>query len=134
MVKLALPSNELDINDPNYDKKTKLYSCINLIRTSLKEDNTYLEGIVNNIKSKSRDKVLDTFLVKTVLNCYTSISFIKSAELLSKEKINPFTKDNKPLLDLEHYATRYNGDEKQLEKDTVNLRELFGNSKEQVCV
>jgi hypothetical protein len=130
-------SVDLDIDDPNYDKKSKLFSCLNLIRASLKQDKDYIVDIMETIRETDKNIAVDKFVKKTVLNCYTAISFIKSADLIGKKSIddiNPFTKDNKALLNLEHYNNRYTDDDGKLDKDTKSVMELFEVSKDQVLL
>ena len=72
-------------------------------------------------------------MMHTILNCYSRVSFIKSAELIAKKKdeINPFTKENKDLLDLYKLVEKYD-DEMKLAKELVKLKELIDISKEEV--
>jgi hypothetical protein len=95
-----------------------------------------LGEIAQTLVLKDKPTAVDSFMIKTLLNCYSSISFIKSAEILSKklEEVNPFTKENIALLRLDNYIERYRDDVKRLDKDTKNLRELFEISKEQVDI
>jgi len=69
----------------------------------------------------------------TILNCYSRLSFIKSAELIAKKKdeINPFTKENKDLLNIYKLVEKYD-DEIKLAKELVKLKELIDISKEEV--
>jgi hypothetical protein len=72
-------------------------------------------------------------MANTILNCYSRISFIKSADLINKnrDQINPFTKENKDLLDIMKITEKYDTEEKFV-NDLVKLKALMETSQEEI--
>jgi hypothetical protein len=122
----------LSPDDPDYDKKTKLIACVNLVKANLIQDKDYLPEIAKLLKVDNSEKLTEEFMSNTILNCYSRISFIKSADLINKkDSINPFTKENKDLLDLMKLTQKYDTEEKFV-KDLVKLKALMEISKDEL--
>lgn len=114
--------------DPSLeDKKIKLASCIKLISVALKEDKDLLFESVKAFVPEFKSALYDSTYVATrdglILSCFGEISMIKAADLSStqKERINPFTKENKKLLNHENFETRYKNDETRRSKDLKTI-------------
>jgi hypothetical protein len=93
-----------------------------------------LPDIAKLLKVETSERLVDEFMTNTILNCYSRISFIKSADLINKNKdsINPFTKDNKDLLDIMKLTEKYETEEKFL-KDLVKLKALMETAQEDLA-
>lgn len=95
------------------DKKSRLYSCLRLANIMIQEDKDYLplfnKEIITNFKTKTFDELFEELKDKILLTCYTDVSAIKSAELISSntKAINPFTKENKSLLSPNTFKDRF---------------------------
>ncbi len=102
VIQLFIAISCLNPDNPEYDKKTKLFACVNLIRASILQDKDYFPDISKYLKVDTAEKLTEEFMMNTIINCYSRISFIKSAELIkqNKDNINPFKKENKDLLDI----------------------------------
>lgn len=121
---LAASSFVSAFEDPSLeDKKIKLGSCIKLLSVALKEDKDLLLDSVKAYSPEYRITKYDATFVSTrdglILSCFGEISMIKAADLSStpKERINPFTKENKKLLNPENFDVRYKNEEARRTKD-----------------
>lgn len=128
---------QLDIDHPNYDRTNRVLACINLTKAVLHHDKDHLAEIVKDIEASDKKDLANKFLVKSLLNCYNTLSMIKVADLLGKKKfqdINPFKKDNKEILDMSKYDERYGDNKEKLEKETEKLEELMKGTTTEVCL
>ena len=102
------------------DQETKLYSCYRLIRIRIKEDKDFLFDYVNSyvklpnvgketIKSKSVEELTSLVKDNLIVTCFNEISLLKAAELRNNldNRINPFTKENKDLISVEVFNTKF---------------------------
>jgi hypothetical protein len=110
-------------SDADNDRKTKVAACLNLLKSAIHHDNDYFSTVSNTIDANDRNDLQQKFLSKTILNCYSTVSLLKSAELLSKkfENISPLTKENKEILNVSKYDEKYKNDQQKLSKDTERV-------------
>lgn len=124
LINVFLLSSVIAKEDENAkeDKKSRLYSCLRLANIMIQEDKDYLpminKELITNFKTKSFDELFEELKDKVLLTCYTEISAIKSAELISSKTkaINPFTKENKALLSPDTFKAMF------YESDTLNTK------------
>lgn len=121
-------------SEADTDRKTKVMACINLVKSSLFHDKDYFEEVVKNITAEDKTELISSFVTKSVLNCYNTVSLIKSADLLSKsyEKLNPFYKDTKEILDIKNYYNKYKNNEEKLKKDQDRIEKILKETKDEV--
>jgi hypothetical protein len=114
-------------NEADTDRKTKVLACINLTKAALHQDNDYFKEISDTLQFEEKEELLNKFLYKALLNCYGSVTLLKSADFIasSYEKINPFRKENKAILSLEKYNEKYLGNDARLQKDTEMFRKIL---------
>ena len=109
-------------NSVNEDKKTKLSSCISLIKSMIKEDKDFIPTTIKAFVGKltvESDKGEITAKISENLSvyCFSEISLLKAAELSNSKSINPFKKESKELLSYANFADKYNKNSKLFEKD-----------------
>lgn len=117
--------------DPSLeDKKIKLASCLKLITVTLKEDKDFLSDSLNAYVTDLKKAQYDDAFIATrdglILTCFGEISMIKAADISSspKDRVNPFTKENKKLLNPENYQARYKEDSARRAKDLKTIAYL----------
>lgn len=120
-------------SDADDDRKTKVAACLNLIKAALHHDSDYFSTVAVTIDANDKSDLEKKFTSKALLNCYSAVSLVKSAELIHKkyENISPFKKENKEILDIARYQEKYKNDEAKLTKDTAMVENVLKSLEEE---
>lgn len=131
---LALANNSIDNSDAVSDRKNKALACINLVKSVLFNDATYFEDFLEKNEFESKAKIPNQFLEKTLLNCYNDIALLDLPRIINSDykELNPFTKINKNLMNLENFDKKYKTDENKLKKDKSVFDKVLLDLKEEV--
>lgn len=123
-------------SDADNDRKLKLSACINLVSAALHHDSDFVSTVATTIDFTDKSSLVSKFIAKTLLNCYTTTSLIKSAELISKkfQNISPFANDNKVILALDKFHEKYDKDVNLYIKDLGKLEKVMALMKDELKV
>lgn len=126
----AYINTQTDAENAYNDRKTKVRGCMNLLKSVVHHDEDYVPALARSILDATKDMNEWTRRIarKGLLNCYTSVSLIKAAELIGKKKyenLNPFIEENKKILNLYNYEKRYETNKVKLEKDMDLLEDIL---------
>jgi hypothetical protein len=124
-------------SDADIDRRNKAQACVYLVRAALLHNDDYFPDVAKTLtfKESDSDDLMNKFLNKALLNCYNTVSMIKSADLIGRgkpEKISPYAKDNMEILNLSNYHKRYDTDSARLEKDEERLIKTLEGLKEEL--
>ena len=121
--------------DADDDRRTKALACITLVKAALHHNQEYFESVSYTIDTKDQDELTKRWTFKTLLNCFNTVSLMKSAELIGRQKfenVSPFATENAQILDIENYHNKYLNDAARLTKDTERLEGVLKEVVEQV--
>lgn len=120
-------------SDADIDRKTKATACIFLLKAALFHDgDEYFPRVLKNLEFSSTEDLTSKWTEKALINCFNTVSLIKSADLINRrkpERISPLAKDNKEILSLKNYNSKYTEDPQRLVKDSERLRKTLGELK-----
>ena len=106
------PHENKQISQEDLVKKNKLIACLNLSKSRITKDEFFVDEFVDLMiirtggeKKEKTDKLISMIL----LTCYERIneSQVKPLASLSAEEIDPFTDENKGLLQMERWKDLY---------------------------
>ena len=109
------------------DRKTKLVSCIKLYIALIEDDKQYvglsLPKFYPDLKTKKFEELFYGYKNKLLLTCSGQITLIQAAKIAgaTKRTLNPYTSENKKLVDPEEHINKYNGNYNKYEKDLETL-------------
>ena len=114
------------VSDADQDRLDKIQACINLNKAMVYHDYDYQDQVMEHVDKSltERNDIIQDFAKRAILNCFTKISMTKTAQLARKtkyENINPFSSDNKVLLNMNNYKTRYAENADILKRDQEKL-------------
>lgn len=119
---LILNISASDAESAAEDRKIKLASCVKLLNIRITEDKDFIEEAVKAFVPKFRetsfDVVFETIKKNLLVGCFSEISLIKAADInnLPVLKVNPFTKENKALLNFDRFNEKFNEDKEKFDK------------------
>jgi len=124
-------------SDADIDRANKAQACIYLVRAALHHNDDYFPDVTKTLtySESDSDDLMNKFLNKVLLNCYNTVSMIKSADLIGRgkpEKISPYAKDNLEILNLSNFHKRYDSDLSRIEKDEDRLFKVLDGLKEEL--
>ena len=125
------------VSDADLDRSTKAKACIFLVRAALQNNEDYFGEVTSTLKYEETDSddLVRKWTDKALLNCYNTVSMIKSADLIGRgkpEKISPYAKDNAEILNINNFHRRYDTDASRLVKDAAKFKEILAALQDEV--
>lgn len=121
-------------SDADLDRRTKASACIYLVKSALHHNgDDYFPRVMRNLDFSNSEELTKKWVEKSILNCFSTVSLIKSADLIGRKKpenISPHARENKEILSLKNYKNRYSENSQLLSKDTQKLRNALEYLKE----
>jgi hypothetical protein len=116
-------------SDADLDRRTKAVACIYLLKSALfHQGEDYFPRVLKNLEFSSAEDLTQKWTEKALINCFSTVSLIKSADLIGRKKpenISPLAKENKEILSLKNYKNKYEADTQKLAKDSEKLRKAL---------
>ena len=123
-------------SDADLDRKTKATACIYLLKSALfHQGEEYFPKVLKNLEYTSIEDLIQKWNEKALINCFSTVSLLKSADLIGRKKpenISPLAKENKEILSVKNYENKYAEDSKKLAKDSEKLRKALEELKSEV--
>ena len=116
-------------SDADLDRKTKATACIYLAKAAVFHNQEYFPKIADSFLYTDTEDLVRQWNNKVLLNCFNTISLIRSADIISRKKpenISPFAKDNKEVLKIKKYHEKYEKDSARLAADSERLKKILG--------
>jgi hypothetical protein len=124
-------------SDADLDRKTKATACIYLAKAAVFHNQEYFPKIADSFLYSDTEDLVRQWSNKVLLNCFNTISLIKSADIISRKKpenISPFAKDNKEVLNIKKYHEKYEKDSAKLLADSDRLKKVLGDLQSELIV
>ncbi len=125
-------------SEADLDRKTKVQACLNILKAALHNDADYIKTLANKVDASNVYELESKALDMSIVNCYQTVTLIKSAELINKKyhNISPFTKENIKILELKNIEDskfakdlgRITNILKELDSEYSEYKKMFGDS------